>query len=107
MFHPAHSKMPKLGKWNKEEDDLVEKWDKDPASTSYPLCYTSRDKTATVRLLSLSLVLRDTTPLVNPTKNPINNAKWNPINNSKCHDEVMTGKLALATLRDHSPPSEV
>jgi hypothetical protein len=87
-------------------------------------------KTASVRLLALSLLLdrspsgtfqrilklrktpaererlaqhdRDKQALINP----ITHAKWNPIHAAKRHEEAMAGKLALATLLGHSPPSK-
>jgi hypothetical protein len=122
--------MVKKGNWTTDEDEIAENWDNDPAFASRPLLYNFDTKTASVRLLALSVLL-DRSPSAifqrikklrkSPAErerlaqfardqqaltNHITNAKWNPINIAKRHAEAMAGKMALATLLGHSPPSE-
>jgi hypothetical protein len=126
--------MVKKGNWTTDEDEIAENWDNDPAFASRPLLYNKHTKTASVRLLDLSLLL-DRSPSgtyqrilklrkspaermrlaqihkdSNARGNPIHNANWNPITNpinaAKRHEADMTGKVAFATLLGHSPPSE-
>jgi hypothetical protein len=49
--------MVKQGPWKTDEDDIAENWDNDPTFASRPLLYNKHTKTASVRLLALSLLL--------------------------------------------------
>ena len=134
MFNGTHSKMVKKGNWTTEEDDTAENWDNDPEFASRPLLYNKDTKASSVRMLALSLLLdrspsaifqrikklrkspaererlaqfaRDQHALTNHITNAKWNPIWNPINSAKRHAEAMAGKMALATLLGHSPPSE-
>jgi hypothetical protein len=118
--------MVNKGSWKTDEDDTVVKWDRDPEFASRPLLYNKDTKASSVRMLALSVLLdRSPSAILNRMKklrkspaererlaqrdrdqhalsNPISNA----INNAKRHEEAMAGKMALATLLGHSPPSE-